>query len=82
MAEERDCRDEADESSNSERAGLHQRIRDLGGGLALGSESFVEQVFRANQQRMRVKRLTGARVPPSKHGLGPLRTLLDLRGTE
>ena len=61
------------------RALLHQRIRYFTDGLALGSEAFVNEVFRKTRRTLGVKRKVGARVPRLA-GLGELRTLKDLRG--
>jgi putative transposase len=60
---------------------LHQRIRYFVDGLVLGSEAFVESVFKKNRRKMGVKRKIGARVPklPAGADLSGLRTLCDLR---
>lgn len=61
------------------RALLHQRIRYFTDGLVLGSEAFVEEVFRRKRRSLGIKRKVGPRVPRLE-GLGDLRTLKDLRG--
>jgi putative transposase len=58
---------------------LRLRCRYFADGLAIGSERFVEEVFRRVRSNLGVKREKGAR-RPRDIALGELHTLSDLRG--
>ena len=58
---------------------LRLRVRYFADGLAIGSERFVEEVFRRVRSNLGVKREKGAR-RPRDIALGELHTLRDLRG--
>ncbi len=55
------------------------RVRYFSDGLAIGSEAFVERVFRRNRKKLGVERKKGARLARDVD-LGALRVMRDLRG--
>jgi len=58
---------------------LRCRVRYFSDGLAIGSEAFVERVFRRNRRKLGVSRKKGARRARDLD-LGELRVMRDLRG--